>query len=362
MTVTGTDEQQDELIRLLSPTLHIPDQTARPTGAAAEELRLVIMRRTEPHVDPTAGRRGTGWLPRRRLILAAAGLAVAVAGATAFPAITKPDPDGQTIAQPDEGQGVVLVPISYQFTTEAPAAGPHLRALARRIVDAPYDGRTGRYGYHHTKTWGDPMMSVENGRYQVAFAQERKVWSAPDGSGRETTKQLEPEYPDPRSRDYFRRARPPGAPGINGLAPAGPGIGDPAQGGPGVSGLPAGDRPAPPRGAAELRERLDVVHGADGVGKAVATLFQREVLDRPTRAAVLRVLADVPGFVWRGRVTDRAGRAGLAITHDVEGTRTLLVFDPRTGGLLAAEAMRISPMQVSVYTLILVTDRTNRLG
>jgi hypothetical protein len=97
------------------------------------------------------------------------------------------------------------------------------------------------------------------------------------------------------------------------------------------------------------------------------------VVPRQTRATILRILAGVPGFVWRGEVTDRAGRTGVAVTAD-EGDKqhhmqAVLVFDPRTGELLAHEFLalnwqgRLAPLaRVSEYTLLLAYDRTNQLG
>jgi hypothetical protein len=75
--MTFTDEQQDQLIRLLSPDVRIPPSVASPDGAAADDLRRHIVALAEP---PAVAR-----LPRRRLIFAvpiAAALAAAAVVAT----------------------------------------------------------------------------------------------------------------------------------------------------------------------------------------------------------------------------------------------------------------------------------------
>ena len=86
-------------------------------------------------------------------------------------------------------------------------------------------------------------------------------------------------------------------------------------------------------------------------------------LDEQARA-VLRVLADLPGFRWRGQVTDRAGRAGMAVTVDdrEHDAQSLLIFDPGTGELLAHERLTLSPVRISSYQVILDAGRTDRMG
>src|SRR5690606_35305126 len=67
------------------------------------------------------------------------------------------------------------------------------------------------------------------------------------------------------------------------------------------------------------------------------------VVPLATRAAILTVLADLPGWSWRGEVTDRAGRDGVAVTfNDPEHNQEqLLIFDPATGVLLAHELVTL---------------------
>ncbi|WP_255511200.1 hypothetical protein [Micromonospora sp. WP24] len=75
------------------------------------------------------------------------------------------------------------------------------------------------------------------------------------------------------------------------------------------------------------------------VVKQLGGLYGLYVVPRRTRAEILRVLADVPGFRWRGQVVDRAGRKGVAITFDdrEHDQQSLLIFAPETGELLAYE-------------------------
>jgi hypothetical protein len=242
----------------------------------------------------------------------------------------------------------VLVPIAYQYETGAPPAGDQLRALADRLVDAPYDKHTGRYTYHHMKTWGDPIMTSENGKYILGYAEERKVWIADDGTGKQQVIPLPPEYPDEASRHYWEQHMPS------------------AKGGPQVGGgaLPPTPVSPLPTDRAHLTQLLQVRYGGGAVHKAIATIYQQHAVPRQIRAEILRILADVPGYTWRGTVTDRAGRAGVAVTFDdtANDEQNLLVFDPNTGELLGDELLVLKPRRLSTSEVILATDRTDRIG
>ncbi|MEV0427165.1 CU044_5270 family protein [Micromonospora sp. NPDC050495] len=287
--------------------------------------------------------------PTRRLVLAAGTLAVAAGAVAVLQPFDRPAPDGPRGS--GSAAGPVLVPVAYQFAADPPAAGPHLRALAGRIKDAEYDHQGGRYTYHHTKVWGDPVMSSADGRHHVAFASETKVWQAADGTGGQVNKQLEPEYPDQESRDYWRREldRRPAA----GL-----------HANPTMIPLPPMELTPPPADPSRLRELLKVKYGPGAASKEVSTLYGQYVVPRAIRAEVLRVLADLPGFRWRGQVTDRAGRAGVAVTFDdrEHDAQSLLIFDPETGELLAHERLTLSPVRISSYQVILDAGRTDRMG
>ncbi|MCI4066172.1 CU044_5270 family protein [Micromonospora sp. R77] len=291
-------------------------------------------------------RRGS---PTRRLVLTAGTLAVAVGAVAVLQPFDGPPPDvpggrGSTA-------GSVLVPVSYQFDTDPPAAGPQLRALAGKIKDAEYDHLGGRYMYHHTKVWGDPVMTSADGRHHVAFAGETKVWQAADGTGSQINTQLEPQYPDQESRDYWQRnldRRP---------------VVD-ATAAPAMIPLPPMELTPPSADPSQLRELLKVEYGAGAASKEVSTLYAQFVIPRAARAEILRVLAAVPGFRWRGQVTDRAGRDGVAITFDdrEHNAQSLLIFDPKTGELLAHERLTLSPVLLSAYQVILDAAWTDRMG
>ncbi|WBB65672.1 CU044_5270 family protein [Micromonospora sp. WMMD812] len=332
---------------LLGPTDPARGTVVAPPRLSARELIDRAEATPDPATaHPVAGRRHRR--PSRRLVLAAGALAVAAGASAVVRGLDPSTPDAPPTAVPPGGEsGVVLVPVAYQFDSDAPA-GAQLRALAGRIADAEHDQRRGRYMYHRTRVWGDPVMTSEDGRHHMAFADETRVWQTPDGkSGEEVTVQLEPQYPDQASRDYWQRSlRNTGTP-----APA-------------RVPLPPMDIEPLPSTRAQVGELLKVEYGAGVVSKEVSTVFGRYVVPRRTRAEILRVLADVPGFVWRGEVTDRAGRKGVAITFDdrAHDAQSLLIFDPRTGELLAHERLSLAPMRISAYLSILDTAWTDQPG
>ncbi|GGM51160.1 hypothetical protein GCM10011608_40060 [Micromonospora sonchi] len=325
---------------LLKPIDPARGSIVAPPRLSAHEL----ISRVEAVAEPVARRRQAR--STRRLVLAAGTLAVAVGAAAIAQTVRPSSPDTSEVASPrGVDPGMVLVPVAYGSGTRDAAS--ELRALASRLVDAQHDSRTGRYMYHHTKTWGDPVMSSADGRYQVAFANDTKVWQAADGTGEQVTAQLEPQYPDQESRDYWQRNLEPTAA---------------ASAAPNRVVLPPMDLAPLPSGRAQLNELLKVRFGGTAVSKEAATVYGRYVVPRQTRAGILRALADVPGFVWRGQVTDRAGRKGVGITFDdrAHNAQSLLIFDPNTGELLAHERLTLSPVRISLYQVILDTAWTDR--
>ncbi|TDC66788.1 hypothetical protein E1258_01870 [Micromonospora sp. KC207] len=329
---------------LLGPADPARHSTLAPPRLSAHDLIV----RAEAIAEPVAGRRQAR--PTRRLVLTAGTLAVAVGAAAIAQTFGPLSPDApQTASPPGADSGVVLVPVAYGSGTRD--AGRQLRALASSLVDAEYDNSTGRYMYHQTKTWGDPVMTSSDGRHHVAFAADTRLWQAADGTGKQVTVQLEPQYPDQESRDYWQRNLKPKAAASATRAP------DSIP-------LPPKNLAPLPSGRAQLNELLKVRFGAGTVGKEVSMVYGRYVVPRQTRAEILRVLANVPGFLWRGQVTDRAGRQGVAITFDdrEHNAQSLLIFNPNTGELLAYERLTLSPVRISAYQVLLDTAWTDRLN
>jgi hypothetical protein len=315
------------------------DVAVPPARLSAADL----IERAESSAVPELGhRRGrVSARPTRRLVLVAAGLAVVAGTAVAVhPRDDVGDPEPRT------DLGPVLKPMSYQLAADPPPAAAALRELAGRITDADCDTRRGSYTYHHEKSWGGLQQRSAEG-YLLSYVEDVERWVKADGSGRQRSRMLPPEFPDEASRRYYARV-----------------LKDDMSTAPHDTELPAGSPAGPlPSDRAALADRLNARYGPGSVAKALTTMYSEYAVPRPIRATILEILAGVPGFAWRGQVTDRAGRPGSAITGEDHGQQSVLVFDPHTGELLAYEMVTVAaPHQVRVYELHLGCDRTDRLG
>ncbi|WP_405008535.1 hypothetical protein OHV13_34410 [Kitasatospora purpeofusca] len=91
-----------------------------------------------------------------------------------------------------------------------------------------------------------------------------------------------------------------------------------------------------------LRRRTPGIDGPLGTSQAVHDLLVERALTAGQRAAVLELIASLPGIETTGTVTDRAGRPGTAYsaTSKESGlpTRYTFIIDPATGSVLAQEA------------------------
>ncbi|MEH0970884.1 hypothetical protein V6U77_07055 [Micromonospora sp. CPCC 205546] len=337
---------------LLGPADPARDVVVPPSPRTAHDLILRAQDATATPAGPV--RRGAS---RRTVfvgavatlaVLGPAGVAQVLRYGTATPAVP---------AQPVAG--TVLKPVAYEVVAGEPA-GRHLRALAARLVDAPPDRTAGRYAYRHGKSWGSPtLMSPE--RHMMSFVQERREWAADDGRRWQDVEPLGVEYPDEASREYWStRPQSPAA--------------DPSASGPprGIQEIP----PDPvggrlPADRAELARWLGTGKPAGELAMRVYHLYSSYLVPRRTRADLLTILAGKPGFEWRGRVVDRAGRRGVAVTADLlppagqqpQRAQMLLVFHPSTGELLAHEYLETAPKRrVLHYALLLDARRTDTVS
>jgi hypothetical protein len=132
-----------------------------------------------------------------------------------------------------------------------------------------------------------------------------------------------------------------------------------------------------PDDPALLRERLLTWTRAGGLGGPVegdadqlwaaagVVLFQPEGPLSPTvRAAVYRMLADLPGVRSLGRATDPKGRQGQAFTRTADGLdggmgTSRIILDPETGQSLALESYERPGGPRTGYTAVLTSGPTD---
>ncbi|MFG3709869.1 CU044_5270 family protein [Micromonospora sp. NPDC047730] len=346
---------KQQVRELLHPADPARDAVVPPSPLTAHDL---ILRAEDATATPAGPVRRAA--PRRTVLVGAAA-AVAALGSAGLAQALRDGPVPALPTSPQPVDGVVLQPVSYEVTATEPA-GRHLRALAARIVDAPHEGAAGPYSYHHTKSWGSPTVFSPEG-HRMSYVQERREWVADDGRRWQDTKSLGVEFPDAASREYWSTR--PQSPSANPSATRRP---------PGIAEIP----PDPvarrlPADRAELARWLRIDQSAGDVAMRTYHLYSSYLVPRRTRADLLTILAENPGFVWRGRVVDRAGRQGVAVTADlvppagqgliVERAQMLLVFDPSTGELLAHEYLETAPKRrVLHYALLLKARRTDTVN
>ena len=81
----------------------------------------------------------------------------------------------------------------------------------------------------------------------------------------------------------------------------------------------------------------------------LVNLTDAEPISPPVQAAALTLLAHIPDVTNSGTVTDRDGRAGVAVSVEPDSsgplTRYTLIFDPVTGALLEADQTVVGESQ-----------------
>ncbi len=115
-----------------------------------------------------------------------------------------------------------------------------------------------------------------------------------------------------------------------------------------------------------LRRRTPGVDEPLGASQAVHDLLVERALSAGQRAAVLELIASLPGIEATGTVTDRAGRPGIAYsaTSRESGlpTRYTFIIDPATGSVLAQEATLTETAGMLNIPIPSVTGYTVYLG
>ncbi|WP_282205394.1 hypothetical protein [Kitasatospora fiedleri] len=110
---------------------------------------------------------------------------------------------------------------------------------------------------------------------------------------------------------------------------------------------------------AALREATPAVDTASGLDQAVGGVLRTQALGPAQRAAVLELIADLPGLRYDGSVTDRAGRQGEAFSADGDGsglpTRYTFIVEATSGRVLGQEetlTTRAGSLNVPVPSVI----------
>ncbi|MET7750402.1 CU044_5270 family protein [Micromonospora sp. NPDC005367] len=265
-------------------------------------------------------------VPRRRLVLAAGAVVLAVAaGGIAL----------ETAREPQPAYAATPAILTYGPPASAEPASVRLRHLAEVAAGQPAPQRpAGTVEYLESANWF-LNSSITGGRTTSAVVPEQwRSWRTDDDSGRKLKKALPPTFrSDADRREWKRRG----------------GRTDSSEE---TRNYAAGEfysrwRGAVPTEATTLREWLTAGASAPEFPvqylEAIAELVGVRLLNPAQRAAALRLLADLPDITVTGTVTDRAGRSGEAfsITSDAHGlpAQYTVIVDPRSGALLGYEAV-----------------------
>ncbi|OZV72576.1 hypothetical protein CA850_32270 [Micromonospora echinospora] len=264
---------------------------------------------------------------RRRLVwgVAAAAVLMVAAGGVAV----------ETLREPQPAYAATPALLTYRQSANAEPAGSRLRRLAAVAAAQPaLDRPAGTVEHLESANWF-LNSSISGGRATSAVVpQEWRSWRSDDGAGRMVKKELPPTFrSDADRREWQRRgSRVDSSQETRDFA---------------AGGFYSRFQGAVPTDVAELRGWLTAGASAHEAPvqylEDVAELAGVRLLNPAQRAAVLRLLADLPGITATGTVTDRAGRVGEAfsITSSAHGlpAQYTVIVDPHSGALLGYEEM-----------------------
>jgi hypothetical protein len=228
-----------------------------------------------------------------------------------------------------------------------------LVGLADRVVARSEPSPRGRFTYVHVRTWSRDTTRIGTGTEMPETRVDNRLWWAADGSGRRVYTTDPSEGPDRRVV----------------VLDAGEWAPDPA---------PEPD-PVAFRGQLAGQLRPDA-EPAEWLLQAVGP-YHDHVLNPAQRAAVLRLVAELPGLAYQGMRFDRIHRAGIAVSLDTPGgpgrpgTQDTVIFDADTGAALSHERVLLPGQPIAVgidteagpvpsgpdsYVLFVAQSRTDR--
>ena len=327
----------------------LPGPEARRSALAA-----ILASRPDTRPDRTSAHRrrpGNRWVTA---VTAALGLTVLVAGGL----FAVHDRNRPADVVPPDGSVATPVLLSYRSPAGGPGARERLLAVADAAAAGPVPGPAGLPEHLRIRSWSLFTRIDDRRVTSVVVPVENELWRAQDDSGRMVRRYGEPQFPDDAARRSWDAP-----PGLDEIRTERYGTGE----------FPAMWRDRPPAATDAATAWLRIGHppenGPAETIVAVTDLARERVLTPGERAAVLHVVAALPGLKYHGSVEDRAGRTGVAFSVDsaYSGlmTRYTLIVDERTGALLGHEQMLtrtagklgVSIPSVISYETYLVGDR-----
>ncbi|MGA4846612.1 CU044_5270 family protein [Streptomyces sp. G5(2025)] len=297
------------------------DPARGSSGTITEEERKAALERVLMMPSQPAAVR-MKWLRSRRGVLG--GMALVTASAVAVV--------GHQMLGSSTQLAYAATPPPLQYHESDKPAAEILEALAHRIEKLPDEAPPTGAEHYVQETWS--LSTRVNGMTvsSAVIPERTETWKRPDGSEQWITRSRKPLLQTGEQREAWKDAGSPGAEPkeTKGSAPP-PDKSDPRN-------------QTPPSEAQGMRHWLTVGYGSEGPGATFDSVSEKHLdhkFSPDQRAALLRTLKSVKGIEYRGRVTDRSGREGLAFsvstTYGGLPKDQTLVFSQSSGKLLAYE-------------------------
>jgi hypothetical protein len=297
-----------------------------PSAESRASARGALVARIEQSRRPAGTRAATPAWRRSRLRLAVALVAVAAA-LVALPTLIL------------GGGGEVQ-----------PAVGQVLRQAAAVAATQPSEPPPGPGQYYYTRSREAFLSSAVGAtrEWSVLSPSVRQTWIAANGTGRARVVRAKPEFLTAWQRRAWRAAGSPhlSSGGVEDFALYGQPFLD-------TSGLPT--QPKALRRLIEAR-KIPLFVGPPGEAETftlIGDMLRNTYLPPAFRAALYRVVAELPEVELLGQVKDPAGRTGIGVSFTKGSVTHELIFDPRTSALLGERevaARRIPDLQVPAGT------------
>jgi len=231
-----------------------------------------------------------------------------------------------------------------------PALGQVLRAAATTAATQPAEPPPGPGQYFYTRSREAYLTtSVEATRaWSVLVPRIRQTWIAANGTGRARAVAAKPEFLTAGQRRAWKAAGSPhlGSGGVEDFALSGQPF------------LDTSNLPTEPKALRRLIEarKIPRVGGPPGEAETftlIGDMLRNTYLPPAFRAALYRVVGELPKVELRGEVKDPVGRTGIGVAYTKGSTTHELIFDPETSALLGERevaARRIPELQVPAGT------------
>ncbi len=247
-----------------------------------------------------------------------------------------------------------------------PALGQVLRAAAATAATQPAEPPPGPGQYYYTRSREAHLSSVgfnprcathpcgpghpweATREWSVFTPSARQTWIAANGAGRARVVSAKPEFLTPWQRKEWKEAGSPhlGSGGVEDFALSGQPF------------LDTSNLPTQPKALRKLIEarKIPLVDGPPGEGETftlIGDMLRSTYLPPAFRAALYRVVAELPEVELLGEVKDPVGRKGIGVAFTKGSVTHELIFDPATSALLGERevaARRIPDLQVPAGT------------